>query len=58
MPDIAQCVPDRIELNGGCKSLIVIMRDAWENKRKCNLIIIAEDSKAGTFVNVIVGVEL
>lgn len=28
-----------------------IMHDAWENKR--NLIIIAEDSEAVTFVNVI-----
>lgn len=46
--------PDRIELNGGCKSLMVIMCDARENKRKCNLIIITEDSKADTFVNVIV----
>jgi len=33
---------------------MMIMRDGWENKRKCNLIIIAEDSEPGTFVNVIV----
>lgn len=33
---------------------MMIMRDARENKRKCNLIIIVEDSKPGTFVNVIV----